>query len=138
MALMPAFEGAGVESSSINGSMGFSVAAASPNKDAAWEYVKFLTSEDVQNRYSAYLLPIWQTSFQGDNLKKLEGYTPANATTVPMFNQQFPFAHVRPKVPFYPEGSKAIQLALQEALTKQKTPQEALDAAAAKWNELAK
>jgi multiple sugar transport system substrate-binding protein len=138
MALMPAFAGSGVESASINGSMGFSVAATSPNKDAAWKYVEFLTSEDVQNRYSAHLLPIWQTSFEGENLTKLEGYTPANATTVPMFNAQFPFAHVRPKVPYYPEASKTLQLALQEALTKQKTPEQALNDAAAKWVDLAK
>jgi len=138
MALMPAFAGSGVESSSINGSMGFSVAATSPNMDAAWKYVEFLTSEDVQNRYSAHLLPIWQTSFEGENLTKLESYTPAAATTVPMFNAQFPFAHVRPKVPYYPEASKALQLALQEALTKQKTPEQALNDAAAKWVDLAK
>jgi multiple sugar transport system substrate-binding protein len=137
MGLMPAFEDSGVESSSINGSMGFSVAATSPNKDAAWKYVEFLTSEDIQNRYSGKLLPIWQTSYQGESLTKLESITPANATSVPMFSEQFPFAHVRPKVAFYPEGSKAIQLAIQEALTKQKTPQQALDDAAAKWNELA-
>jgi multiple sugar transport system substrate-binding protein len=138
MALMPAFGGSGVESATINGSMGFSVAATSPNTDAAWKYVEYLTSEDVQNRYSAHLLPIWETSFQGENLEKLKGYTPANATTVPMFSAQFPYAHVRPKVPYYPEASKALQLALQEALTKQKSPQQALDDAAAKWVELAK
>jgi multiple sugar transport system substrate-binding protein len=39
MALMPAFAGSGAESASINGSMGFSVAATSANKDAAWKYV---------------------------------------------------------------------------------------------------
>lgn len=138
MALMPAFEGSGVESASINGSMGFSVAATSPNKDAAWNYVEFLTSEDVQNRYSAHLLPIWQTSYEGESLTKLQGYTPANATTVPMFNEQFPFAHVRPKVAYYPEASKTLQLALQEALTKQKSPEQALNDAAAKWVDLAK
>jgi multiple sugar transport system substrate-binding protein len=138
MGLMPAFAGSGADSATINGSMGFSVAATSPSKDAAWKYVEFLTSEDVQNRYSAHLLPIWQTSYEGENLTKLQGYTPANATTVPMFNEQFPYAHVRPKVAFYPEASKALQLALQEALTKQKTPQQALDDAAAKWNDLAK
>jgi multiple sugar transport system substrate-binding protein len=138
MALMPAFEGSGVESASINGSMGFSVAATSSNKDAAWKYVEFLTSEDIQNRYSAHLLPIWQSSYEGENLTKLQGYTPANATTVPMFNEQFPFAHVRPKVSYYPEASKTLQLALQEALTKQKTPEQALNDAAAKWVDLAK
>jgi len=45
---------------------------------------------------------------------------------------------VRPKVPFYPEASKALQLALQEALTGQKTPEQALNDAAAKWTELMK
>ena len=138
MSLLPAFEGSGVESSSINGSMGFSVAATSPNADAAWKYVEFLTSESIQNKYSAHLLPIWETSYEGDNLTKLQGYTPANATTVPMFNEQFPYAHVRPKVAYYPEASKALQLALQEALTKQKTSEQALNDAAAKWVELAK
>jgi multiple sugar transport system substrate-binding protein len=138
MALIPAFDGSGVQSASINGSMGFSVAATSPNKDAAWKYIEFLTSEPIQNKYSAHLLPMWQTSFAGENLTKLEGYNAANAVTVPMFNEQFQYAHVRPKVPYYPEASKALQLALQEALTKQKTPQQALDDAAAKWVELAK
>lgn len=138
MSLMPAFEGSGVQSASINGSMGFSVAATSANADAAWKYVEFLTSEGTQNKYSAHLLPMWSTSFEGENLTKLQGYTPANAVTVPMFNEQFPFAHVRPKVAYYPEASKALQLALQEALTKQKTPEQALNDAAAKWVELAK
>ncbi|HSJ88548.1 MAG TPA: ABC transporter substrate-binding protein [Anaerolineales bacterium] len=138
MALIPAFEGSSVQSASINGSMGFSVAATSPNKDAAWKYIEFLTSEPIQNKYSAHLLPMWQTSFEGENLTQLEGYNAANAVTVPMFNEQFQYAHVRPKVPYYPEASKALQLALQEALTKQKTPKQALDDAAAKWVELAK
>lgn len=138
MSLMPAFEGSGVISSSINGSMGFSVAATSPNVDAAWKYIEFLTSENIQNKYSAHLLPMWQSSFEGENLIKLQGYTPANAVTVPMFRAQFPYAHVRPKVAYYPEASKALQLALQEALTGQKTSEQALNDAAAKWVELAK
>ncbi len=138
MSLMPAFEGSGVTSSSINGSMGFSVAVTSPNVDAAWKYIEFLTSESIQNKYSAHLLPMWQSSFEGENLIKLQGYTPANAVTVPMFSAQFPYAHVRPKVAYYPEASKALQLALQEALTGQKTSEQALNDAAAKWVELAK
>ena len=125
-------------SSSINGSMGFSVIDKSPVKEAAWEYVKFLTSESIQMEYSAHLLLIYATSFQGDNLTKLTALNASNPVTVPAFNAQFPFAHVRPKVPYYSEGSVALQLALQEALTKAKSPKEALDEAAAKWVELAK
>ena len=90
----------------------------------------------MQNRYSAHLLPIWQTSFEGEAGEQLMSYSESNAVTVPMFKEQFPYSSVRPKVPFYPEASKALQLALQEALTGQKTPEQALNDAAAKWTEL--
>lgn len=138
IALMPVFSDGSVESSTIDGSMGISVAATSPNSDAAWEYVKYLTSKDVQNRYSAHMLPMWETSFEGEAGEKLVAISEVTAVTVPMFQAQFPFSHVRPKVPFYVEGSKAMQLALQKALTKQATAQEALDEAAATWEELMK
>ena len=136
MSLMPAFEGSGVVSATNNGSMAFAVANESENKEVGWEYIKYLTSEDVQNRYSAHLLPVWETSYEGDALDTLMGYSESNEITVPMFKEQFPYSYVRPKVPFYPEASKTLQLALQEALTKQKTPQQALDDAAEKWTTL--
>jgi len=124
------------KSASVDGSSGFSVVANSPNIDAAFEYVKFLTSEPVQMKYSSNQLPVWSTSYEGDNLKKLEAVGPSSPVTVPIFKEQFAYAHVRPTVPYYLEASKELQLALQQALTKQKTPKEALDAAAAKWVEL--
>jgi multiple sugar transport system substrate-binding protein len=40
-------------------------------------------------------------------------------------------------VSYYNEASAALQLAIQEALTGVKTPQQALDDAAAKWVQLA-
>lgn len=138
MALMPAFANSGVKSATIDGSMGFSVAATSANPDAAWSYVEYLTSQPVQEKYSAHMLPIWKTSFEGASGEKLASLSEVTKVTVPMFQQQFPYSHVRPKVPFYPEASKALQLALQEALTKQKSPKQALDDAAAKWLELMK
>lgn len=138
MALIPAFSDGGVESATLDGSMGFSVADTSPAKEAAWNYIEYLTSEDVQMRYSAHLLPIWETSFEGEAGEQLMSYSESNAVTVPMFKEQFPYSSVRPKVPFYPEASKALQLALQEALTGQKTPEQALNDAAAKWAELMK
>ncbi|MHB0988808.1 MAG: extracellular solute-binding protein [Bellilinea sp.] len=139
MSLMPVFEGgkaAGVQSATINGSMGFSVVGKSANPDAAWEFVKFLTSEEIQKEYAAHLLPVWANNYEGDALTALEALNPATPVTVPMFKEQIPFSRVRPKVPYYSEGSKALQLALQEALTGQKTAQQALDDAAAVWVEL--
>ncbi len=88
-------------------------------------------------KYSLHQLPIWATSYDGDNLKKMTSLSDVNKVTVPMFAAQFPFANVRPVVSYYAEGSKALQLALQQALTKQKTPKQALDEAAAKWVQLA-
>jgi len=76
--------------------------------------------------------------FEGEALKALEAATPINPVTVPAFLAQFPYANERPTVPYYNEASMALQLAIQEALTGVKTPQQALDEAAAKWVELAK
>ncbi|MCS7249268.1 MAG: extracellular solute-binding protein [Anaerolineales bacterium] len=139
MSLVPVFEAVakqGIKSATINGSMGFSVVGKSPNPEVAWEYVKYLTSEDVQKRYASHLLPVWSANYEGEALEALKALNPATPVTVPMFKEQFPYAHVRPKVPYYLEGSKALQLALQEALTKQKTAAQALNDAAAKWLEL--
>lgn len=139
MALMPVFKKGlekGIETATINGSMGWSVANASPNKEIGWEFIKFMTSKPIQDEYSKYSTPAWQTSYEGENLEKLISYSEANKVLIPNYVKQIPFAHVRPKVPYYSEASLALQLALQQALTKQKTPQEALDEAAAKFTEL--
>ncbi len=139
MALMPVFQKGldkGTKTATINGSMGWSVANASENKDIAWEFIKFLTSKPIQDEFSKYGTPAWQTSYEGENLEKLISYSEANKVLIPNYVEQIPYAHVRPKVPYYSEASLALQLALQQALTKQKTPQEALDEAAAKFAEL--
>lgn len=137
---IPVFESmAGtLKSASVDGSSGFSVAATSPSVDAAWKYVEYLNSEAVQMKYSAKQLPIWSTAYEGNNLKTLEGATRSNPVTVPMFAEQFKYAVLRPNISYYMEGSTDLQLALQLALTGQKTSKEALDAVAAKWTELAK
>ena len=83
------------------------------------------------------MLPIWKGDFEGQKLETLKAATATNPVTVPAFLAQFPFANERPTVPYYNEGSAALQLAIQEALTGVKSPKDALDAAAAKWVELA-
>jgi multiple sugar transport system substrate-binding protein len=123
-------------SASVDGSSGFSVTATSPNIDAAWKYVTYLTSLPVQMKYSSNQLPIWKTAYEGANLDTLKAASRSNPVTVPAFADQFQYAFLRPNIPYYQEGSTALQLALQQALTGQKSPQEALDAAAAKWQEL--
>jgi len=126
-----------LKSASVDGSTGFSLTATSQNADAAWKYIEFLTSEPTQMKYSSNMLPVWSTAYQGNNLTTLENASKGGKATVPAFEEQFKYAVLRPNIPYYAEGSVALQLALQQALTGQNTPKEALDAAAAKWTELA-
>jgi multiple sugar transport system substrate-binding protein len=126
-----------LKSASVDGSTGFSVTATSANVDAAWKYIEYLTSEPTQMKYSSNMLPVWSTAYQGNNLATLENATKGGSVTVPIFEEQFKYAVLRPNIPYYQEGSTALQLALQQALTGQSSPKDALDAAAAKWSELA-
>ena len=137
---MPVFAAgaaAGVKGSSVDGSSSFGLMATSPYPDQTWKYLSYLASNEVQIKYSAEMLPVWQADFQGDALAKLKAATPINPVTVPAFMAQFPYANERPTVPYYNEGSAALQLAIQEALTGVKSPKQALDDAAAKWVQLA-
>lgn len=134
MALMPVFQSAldqGIESSTNNGSMGYAVTAGSEHPDEAWAFVEFLTSQPIQTEFSAHQLPIWQTAFDDPDL------IARNPVTTPMFAEQFPWARVRPKVPYYNEASRIVQVAIQEALTGASTPQEALDSAVEQIQQLA-
>ena len=137
---MPVFAAgaaAGIKSSSVDGSSSFAIMATTPYKDQVWKFLVYLTSNEIQMKFSAEMLPIWQNDFTGALLDQLKAKTPTNPVTVPAFLAQFPYANERPTVPYYNEGSAALQLAIQEALTGVKSPKDALDAAAAKWVELA-
>lgn len=136
---MPVYDAgaqAGVKGSSVDGSSSFGIMATTPHPDQVWKFLSYLAGKEVQTKYSAEMLPIWQDSFKGDSLNQLLAAAPSNPVTVPAFLAQFPYANERPTVPYYNEASAALQLAIQEALTGVKTPQQALDEAAAKWVEL--
>jgi multiple sugar transport system substrate-binding protein len=138
---MPVFKAgadAGIKGSSVDGSSAFGIMATTPYADQTWKFLTYLASNEVQTKFSAEMLPVWQTDFQGDALKTLEAAAPTNPVTVPAFLGQFPYANERPTVPYYNEASAALQLAIQEALTGVKSPKDALDEAAAKWVDLAK
>jgi multiple sugar transport system substrate-binding protein len=138
---MPVFKAgadAGIKGSSVDGSSSFAIMATTPYADQTWKFLTYLASNEVQTKYSAEMLPVWQADYQGDALAKLEAATPINPVTVPAFLAQFPYANERPTVPYYNEASAALQLAIQNALTGVKSPKDALDEAAATWVSLAK
>ena len=122
---------AGVVSSSNNGSMGFAVSATSAHPDEAFQFIEYLTSKDIQKQYAAHVTPLWTSLYSDPELLA------AQPVVLDMFAKQWPYAHVRPKVPYYLEMSQALQVAIQEALTGVKSPQQALDEAVAVASELA-
>ncbi len=137
MPVYAAGSAADVKSASVDGSSAFGIMATSPNVEQTWKFLTYLSSYDVQMKYSAEMLPVWKNAYQGDNLTTLLAATPTNPVTVPAFLAQFPYANERPTVAYYNEASSALQLAIQEALTGGKSPQQALDDAAATWVSLA-
>jgi len=139
-ASMPVFAtgaAAGIKGSSVDGSSSFAIMATSRYADQTWKFLTYLASNEVQTKFSAEMLPVWQNDYQGDAMTKLLAATPNNPVTVPAFLGQFPYANERPTVAYYNEASAALQLAIQEAITGVKTPQQALDEAAATWVTLA-
>jgi len=132
ISLIPAFEGAKARSASINGSMGFAVTARSKYKEEAWELVKYLVSRDVQKKYSDHITPIWQS------LAKDPELIADQPVTLPAFAEQFPYSHVRPKVPEYLEISQIVQLAIHQALAGTKSPAQALNDAVSEINKILK
>ncbi len=90
---MPVFQAgadAGIKGSSVDGSSAFSIMATSPYADQTWKFLTYIASNEVQTKYSAEMLPVWQTDFQGDALTTLEAANPSNPVTVPAFLRHVP------------------------------------------------
>jgi multiple sugar transport system substrate-binding protein len=118
--------------SGVNGGMGIAVTQSSKHPEEALKYALWMASKPMQDKYAALSLPMWKASFQDALITKTAPELFAAA------NVEFTNLVVRPVVPYYTSLSGALQVALQEALTGKKTPQQALDDVAAKLPTLQK
>ena len=119
----PGVEGVS-ELSAMNGSMGLGVTTTSEHPDLAYEYVAYLTSRPVQERYARLSLPIWEASY--DEPAVVEGQEDLVAAAKQALGAMYP----RPLMVQYPEFSTVLQEQLQRALLGRVTPEEALQATA--------
>ena len=108
----------------VNGSMGMAIANGSQNQDPAWKYIKFMTSQRIQNQYAKLSLPIWKSSYDQKEVVQ------ALPQVVPVAKEQLNDMILRPVVPQYNEVSHTLQVEIQQALTGDKSPKQALDDAA--------
>ncbi len=115
--------------STVNGAMGLGIPTGSKNKDAAWDYIQFLTSPAIEAKYANSSPPIWK-SFYEDAAKS----KPANADLIAAQATSFNALFNRPQVPDYQQFSARLQQALQQALLKKASAEDALKGAAADLN----
>ncbi len=54
----------------MNGSMGLGIAKASQHPEQAWQYIHYLTSQPVQDKYAKLSLPVWKSSYQDPAVAK--------------------------------------------------------------------
>ncbi|MGR6319863.1 extracellular solute-binding protein [Micromonospora soli] len=108
----------------VNGSMALSVSAGSKNRKAAWTYISYITSAEVQNKYAKSSLPCWTKSYDDPAVAS------ALPKVVPVAKKQLADLIARPQVPRYNEISQILQAELQNALLNRKPPKKALDDAA--------
>lgn len=119
----PGVEGVS-ELSAVNGSMGLGVTTTSEHPDLAYEYIAYLTSRPVQERYARLSLPIWEASY--DEPAVIEGQEDLVAAAKQALGAMYP----RPLMVQYPEFSTVLQEQLQNALLGRVAPEEALQATA--------
>jgi len=120
---------AGATAPGCNGGQPVMVTSGTKHPNEAWEYVKFITSQSVQNNYVADSLPIWAASYDDPTVIKKAG-----AQLVSVAKTQLPNMILRPQVANYNAASQALQVQIQDALLGRKSPQAALNAAAAAFS----
>lgn len=111
------------EISAMNGSMGLGVTASSKHPDEAWKFVTYMTSQPIQNAYARLSLPIWSSSYDDPAVTKgqEEMISAAKLALAAMYP--------RPAIPEYQQLSIALQQAIQQALLRQETLENALKTA---------
>ncbi len=109
-----------VESSSVYGGEGLGITSGSENPEAAWKYIQFLTSKEVQKNNVNITLPIWKSLYTNEKVQE------QNPELVKVASKQFDHMISRPKIPSYGKLSQSIQVEIQEILIGSKTADEGL------------
>lgn len=110
---------------------GVGINANSPHKKEAWEFLRYLYSEEVAVRMTHTVSLLWATKAA---VASLEGADDPILRYVPDFMGQDPKHNLmKPALPSGDVLTSALGLAFQEALAGLKDPKTALDEAAAVW-----
>ncbi|HCM8069712.1 TPA: extracellular solute-binding protein [Klebsiella variicola] len=106
----------------VNGSMGLGIAKASQHPEEAWQYIHYLTSQPVQDKYAKLSLPVWKASYQDPAVAKDQESLIAAA------DKSLNVMLSRPETADYSRLSNTLQQQLQSVLQGKATPDVALKA----------
>jgi multiple sugar transport system substrate-binding protein len=129
IAVIPGFPD-GRRSATCNGGMGLSILTSSQHPDEAWDYIQYLASKEVQKKYSQNALPIWKSLYDDPELIAQQ------PELIKVAKEQIHYIFDRPQVPWYSQLSLILSEELQAALTKAKTPKQAMDDAVSRTKEV--
>jgi multiple sugar transport system substrate-binding protein len=115
----------GTRAPGVNGGQPVMITSGSSHPNEAWEFIKFITSQPVQNGYVKDSLPIWGASYNEPAVVKTAG-----AQLVSVAKTQLPDMILRPQVTNYNAASQELQVQIQRALLGKTNPQSALNTAA--------
>jgi multiple sugar transport system substrate-binding protein len=113
------------------GTSGVGMSAKSPNKEAAWAFIRYLYSKDVSINMTRTISLPWATNAA---MNSLRGSSDPMLQHIPEFANQDPAHNLLE--PVLPEAEKlvdALKISFQDAVTGKKDPKQALDEAAAVW-----
>ncbi len=123
-------KGANGDNPGVNGSMALSIPTGSKHKTAAWTFIKYITSQPVQDKYVTSSMTNWKSSYTNPAITKSNPQVFAAAGTA--YNSMI----LRPAVANYNEVSQILQVDIQKALLGKMTPQAAMDDAVKQANAL--
>lgn len=120
--IMPAPGDAPNRFGAVNGSMGLGIAKGSSHPEQAWQYISYMTSQPVQNKYATLSLPIWKGSYQDPAVSKNQESLIAAA------DKSLNVMLSRPETADYSRLSNTLQQQLQQVLVGSATPEAAMQA----------
>ncbi|MFS2224185.1 extracellular solute-binding protein [Pantoea sp. B65] len=121
--IIPAPGDAPGTASAVNGSMGLGIAKASEHPDQSWQFISYITSQPVQDKYARLSLPIWKSSYDDPAVQK--GQEELIAAAKKSLNVMLS----RPETADYSRLSNSLQQQIQQILQGQVTPEAGMQAA---------
>ena len=116
---------------SCNGSWGLGIAKTSKHPNEAWKAIAYLTSTQAQRQFILETGHVPSRKTLLSDPKIVDKYS-----HLPQLSKALDQSVLRPSIPQYAEASQILQRYLSQALTKQRSPEQAMKSAAAETRKL--